>query len=132
MNRKPGVTKGLEGFRRHCGNVNAFLQERLAEFSQEHRHVLRLRYGRPPRPRSMTIRRYDDHRLLARITSLIEPPEELSEIDPRLDQALWSVGLTPVDDRLRIPPGSPDDFVSRVLLALGTAVGLPSEVENHL
>ena len=132
MNRKPGVTKGLKGFRRHCGSVNALLQERLAQFSQEHRHVLRLRYGPPPHPRSMSIRRYDDHRLLARITSLIEPPEELREIDPSLNRALRSVGLVPDHDRLRIPQESTDDFVSRVLLALGTAVGLPSDDENHL
>jgi|GEM_PF-1798617 len=127
-NQDDGLS-GLERFQKHIGRGNSFLQARLGELSKAHPRAVLLIYSRRPSPRSMTIRRIDHH-LLTRITTRLDAPEELCEIDPALSQALLRAGLPLVDGRLRIPNEEDLDFVSRVIGALKTTLGLPSGNEG--
>ena len=120
----------LERFQKHCGRGNLLLQAQLKELRQAHPHALRLRYSYQRLPRSMTVRRFDDHHKITRITTRLRASETLCEIDPALTQALSRAGLPLVDGCLRIPDEEDLDFVSKVIGALKTTLGLPSGDEG--
>ena len=124
---------GLSSFKRfqkYCCKGNLLLQGQLRELERAHPHALWLRYSHHPLPRSMTVRRFDDHHKITRITTRLDDPEELREIDPTLAQALSRAGLPLVDGCLRIPDEEDLDFVSKVIGALKTTLGLPSGGEG--
>ncbi len=118
-------------FQKHCGRGNLFLQAKLKELKKDHPHAVRLWYSRARLPKSMTVRRPEDpHVVLTRITTRLRAPETLCEIDPHLAQALSQEGLPLVDGCLRIPDEEDLDFVSKVIGALKTTLGLPSGDEG--
>ena len=118
-------------FQNHCGDGNSLLQARLKELRQAHPHAVRLRYGPGQFPKSMAVRRPDyPHALLTRISTQLDPPEELREIHPAFAQALARTGLTLIGRRLSIPEEGDLDFVSRVMKAIKETLGLPSDEES--
>ncbi len=120
----------FERFQRHCGRGNLLLQAQLEELRQAHPHAVVLWRSRSWLPKSMTVRRADDRRLLTRITTRLRAPETLRQIDPALALALSRAGLPLVDGCLRIPDEEDLDFVSKVIGALKTTLGLPSGDEG--
>jgi len=120
----------IERFRKHCGRGNLLLQARLKELETDYPRAVKLWLSRALSPKSMTVRRAGDRHGLARITTRLDAPQELRQIDPAFARALTQAGLTLVDDRLGIPDEEDADFVSRVVSALKTALGLPSVDER--
>ncbi len=121
----------LERFQKHCGRGNLLLQAKLKELKKDHPHAVRLWYSRARLPKSMTVRRPEDpHAVLTRITTRLRAPETLCEIDPHLAQALSQEGLPLVDGLLKIPDEGDLDFVSRVIRALKTTLGLSANDEG--
>ena len=120
----------FERLQEHCGRGNLLLQAQLKALSKAHPHAVVLWPSRWRLPKSMTVLRVDDRRRLTRITTRLDPPEELREIDPGLAQALSRAGLPLVDGCLRIPDEEDLDFVSKVMDALKTILGLPASDEG--
>jgi len=120
----------LERFQKHCGRGNLLLQAQLKALTEAHPHAVWLRYSQRRLPRSMTVRRLDDRHKITRITTRLRDSETLCEIDPALTQALSRAGLPISDGRLRIPDEEDLDFVSKVIKALKTTLGLPSGDEG--
>jgi hypothetical protein len=120
----------FERLQEHCGRGNLLLQAQLKALSKAHPHAVVLWPSRSRLPKSMTVLRADDRRRLTRISTRLDPPEELREIDPGLAQALSRAGLPVVDGRLRIPEEEDFDFASKVTDALKTILGLPVNDEG--
>ncbi|MGC8638994.1 MAG: hypothetical protein ACP5XB_03840 [Isosphaeraceae bacterium] len=117
----------FQNFLRHTGRCNALLQSEMEKIYKHHPRVLRLTYGKGRSLKTMTARRSEDRRLLARISSRLDVAEELREIDPAFAQALSHVGLTIRNGRLTIPDEEDFSFVSRAINALKATLGLPHD-----
>lgn len=126
------MSTDVERFQKHCGRGSLLLQAQLIELRRAHPYAVVLWRSRSRLPKSMTVRRADDRHLLTRITTRLDPPEELREIDPGLAQALSRAGLTLIDGRLSIPNEGNLDFTSKVMDALRTTLGLPAGEEGPL